>query len=114
MLSIYPRFVLKLCAIVPEMEPQEVPPFVYQLLFLCYQSDHLIPLQHLAKYFESKLKRCDQKASSSNFRGDSMGIDCEIGNLSLIYLLFLFTLFNGLSILHVFRRNWISQGNFAS
>jgi len=68
------------------MEPQEVPPFVYQLLFLCYQSDHLVPLQHLAKYFDYKLRRCGQIANLSSSRGNSMDIECEIGSVVLKYL----------------------------
>ncbi|KAK4022819.1 hypothetical protein OUZ56_008265 [Daphnia magna] len=75
--TIVHKFVLKLCAIIPDMEPQEVPPFVYQLLFLCYQSDHLIPLEHLAKYFEMKLTRYGQSTNLSS-RGESMEIDCDI------------------------------------
>lgn len=75
--TIVHKFVLKLCAIIPDMEPQEVPPFVYQLLFLCYQSDHLIPLEHLAKYFEMKLSRYGQSTNLSS-RGESMEIDCDI------------------------------------
>ncbi|KAI9555688.1 hypothetical protein GHT06_018203 [Daphnia sinensis] len=75
--TIVHKFVLKLCAIIPDMEPQEVPPFVYQLLFLCYQSDHLVPLEHLAKYFEMKLSRYGRSANLSS-RGESMEIDCDI------------------------------------
>lgn len=69
------------------MEPQEVPPFVYQLLFLCYQSDHLIPLEHLAKYFEMKLTRYGQSTNLSS-RGESMEIDCDIGMRLKIDILF--------------------------
>ncbi|XP_059352281.1 Fanconi anemia group I protein-like isoform X2 [Daphnia carinata] len=75
--TIVHKFVLKLCAIIPDMEPQEVPPFVYQLLFLCYQSDHLVPMEHLAKYFEVKLSRYGQSANLSS-RGESMEINCDI------------------------------------
>lgn len=69
------RLVEKLCAIIPEMEPQEVPPFVYQLLFLCDQSDHLVPLQHLTTFFQAKLRRCAQGQTSGT---DSMEIDSDI------------------------------------
>ena len=60
------RFVEKLCSIIPNMEPQEVPPLVYQLLFLCDQSDYLAPLQHLATYFQEKLSRCREVAPAGS------------------------------------------------
>ena len=68
------------------MEPQEIPPFVYQLLFLCDQSDHLVPLEHLATYFQSKLRRFSQNNAPAN--GDSMEIDSDIIGISKILMLY--------------------------
>jgi hypothetical protein len=48
------------------MEPQEVPPLIYQLLFLCDQVDHLVPLNHLAKYYKEKLSRCTSTLNSNS------------------------------------------------
>ena len=49
------------------MEPQEVPPLIYQLLFLSVdQTDHLVPLKHLATYFREKLARCRTSTMSGN------------------------------------------------
>lgn len=58
------------------MEPQEVPPLVYQLLFLCDQSDHLVPLQHLATFFQAKLRRCASTVNNSGV--ESMDIDSDV------------------------------------
>ena len=60
------RFIEKLCAIIPEMEPQEVPPLIYQLMFLCDQTDHLVPLKHLATYYREKLSRCTSTLNSNS------------------------------------------------
>lgn len=66
------------------MEPQEVPPLVYQLLFLCDQSDYLVPLQHLSSYFQDKLARCGAAAPANPAncsQRDAMEIDQDrIGN----------------------------------
>ena len=65
-----------------------MPPFVYQLLFLCDQSDYLVPLQHLATYFQSKLNHNNNHnapANASTSRADSMNIDSDIiGNTTSI------------------------------
>jgi len=60
------------------MDPQELPPLVYQLLFLCDVSHHLIPLQHLAKYFQARLKICDAKSNVISTQPDSMEIDSDV------------------------------------
>lgn len=85
--SFYTRFIEKLCALIPEMEPQEVPPLVYQILFLCDQSDHLLPLQRLAAYFSDKLKRFGQTDAEVSRRGEcSMDIDSDvIGNSTNVF-----------------------------
>ena len=59
------------------MEPQEVPPLIYQLLFLCDVSHHMVPLHHLANYFQNKLKTCEANTNKS-INTDSMDIDSDI------------------------------------
>lgn len=75
------RLIEKLCATLPDMEPQGVPPLVYQLLFLCDSSHYLAPLQHLAKYFEDKLNSCPEPNMSHGHlstRSESMEVDSDI------------------------------------
>lgn len=68
------------------MEPQELPPLVYQLLFLCDVSHHLAPLQHLATYFHAKLRTYDNKSNSGSTQAESMEIDSDIiGNGCSLY-----------------------------
>ncbi len=83
------------------MEPQEVPPLIYQLLFLCDQSsDPMAPLQHLASYFQKLLKRSANttastigmsqrsRQSSQRSRMDSMEIEADIIGLSTFFFIY--------------------------
>lgn len=72
--ALYLRLIEKLCDLIPQMEPQELPPFVHHLHFLCDMSHHLEPLKHLAAYFHQKLSGIETDENGS-FQVDSMEID---------------------------------------
>ena len=82
-ISISNRFIEKLCALLPEMEPQEVPPMLYQLLFLCDRSSHMVPVLAVAKYFQEKIASCGPLNETNTTRGESMEIDV-IGKIIFI------------------------------
>lgn len=64
-----------MCALLPKMEPQEVPPLLYQLLFLCDRSNHLVPVQHVAQYFQEKLGSSGPLNEKTSMCGESMDIE---------------------------------------
>ena len=72
-----------MCALLPEMEPQEVPPMLYQLLFLCDRSSHMVPVLAVAKYFQEKIASCGHLNEKNTIRGESMEIDV-IGKIIFI------------------------------
>lgn len=69
------RLIEKMCALLPKMEPQEVPPLLYQLLFLCDRSNHLVPVQHVAQYFQEKLGSSGPLNEKTSMCGESMDIE---------------------------------------